>query len=95
MTAKEKARELFDRFKKNNKDTIFNAKKCAIIAVDEVIEILIKSREDYKKTSQLITGFKDAKSFDENLTHTRYELDMYAVQNIMYWGMVKREIEEL
>ena len=37
MTAKEKARELFDRFKKNNKDTIFNAKKCALIAVEEIL----------------------------------------------------------
>jgi hypothetical protein len=95
MTAKEKAKELFDRFDLPTGLMYVERKQCAIIAVDEVIEILVKSREDYKKTSQLITGFKDAKSFDENLTHTRYELDMYAVQNIMYWGMVKREIEEL
>jgi hypothetical protein len=38
MEPKQKARELFDKFKKNNKDTIFNAKKCALIAVDEIIE---------------------------------------------------------
>ena len=38
MTPREKARELFDKFKKNNKDTIFNAKKCALIAVDEIIK---------------------------------------------------------
>ncbi len=40
MTPREKARELFDKFKKNNKDTIFNAKQCALIAVDEIESLL-------------------------------------------------------
>ena len=38
MTPKEKAKELYNKFRNNNKDTVFNAKKCALIAVDEILK---------------------------------------------------------
>ena len=72
-----------------------SAIRCALIAVDEIIKILLSSKDDYSKISQLINGFKDGESFDENLIYTRRQLNDYAIQNIMYWGMVKQEIELL
>ena len=48
MTPKEKAQELVGKFKYNTRafnetngweDTIFNAKQCALIAVDEILEM--------------------------------------------------------
>ena len=76
-------------------DSIGNesAIRCALIYVDDIIKILLGSKDDYSKISQLINGFKDGKSFDENLIYTRKQLNEYAIQNIMYWGMVKTEIE--
>ena len=72
MTAKEKAQELVDKFR--NEITSFlgdnmkkiNAKKCALIAVDELIKIhyLLTTTQD---TSPSINYWKEVKQEIQNL----------------------------
>lgn len=55
MTPKEKAEELIDKFKLNSRDLSFQnkyAKQCALIAVDEVLNVLpqseyLEDRDEY------------------------------------------------
>jgi hypothetical protein len=81
MTPKEKATELFDKFrvKVHDRDGTsamngFEAKQCALIAVDELI-----------------------KYHDDLMDVVRYELpsNIVAVIPYKYWDDVKQEIEKL
>jgi len=54
MSPKERAKELVDKFKKNTRaynetngweDSAYDAKQCALIAVDEILQIT--ARDDY------------------------------------------------
>jgi hypothetical protein len=101
MTPKEKAIELVSKFKPYADYTecdIFNqiermhinAKNIALIAVDEIINN-IKPIE----INQLITSFKSAKDFDDNLVF----IDKYITKNLinekLYFQEIKQEIEKL
>ena len=60
MTAKEKAKELVDKFlnEQNNTEEISEAKQCALICVDEVLDAVIsiadKKYEFYTEVKQEI-----------------------------------------
>ena len=85
MNSKKKALELVDKYRNtimsflndNMKD--MNAKKCALIAVDELIEatkkyVALREKVEYSKT-----GY-------DNVVHTQYD---------KFWLEVKQEIELL
>jgi hypothetical protein len=92
MMPKEKAIELTDKMfnTQNSPCTWQGAKICALIAVDEIINN-IKPIE----INQLITSFKSAKDFDDNLVF----IDKYITKNLinekLYFQEVKKEIEKL
>ena len=92
MTQEEKAEELFNKFCIYPLDKKM-AKHLAILSIDEVINVLHKQRKDFTKTSQLISSFRSAKDFDDNLKHIRKELDSYIVSEILYMGGVKHYLE--
>ena len=51
MTAKDKAKELVDKFKYESKHYLMlDAKRCALIAVDEVLKELLNDKDFYFKT---------------------------------------------
>jgi hypothetical protein len=77
MTPKEKAKELFERFRSeiisflsdNMKDE--NAKRCALIAVDEILKIIpqneyMEDRGEFNENRELIY-WKEVKQEIENL----------------------------
>jgi len=75
MSTKRKAIELVDKLKHNTRsfnekngwqDVLHDAKACALIAVDEIINEL-----------------------NENNDST------YALKRLIYWGLIKQEIEKL
>ena len=87
MTAKEKAEELIDKFR--NEITSFlgdnmkkiNAKKCALVAVDEIIN-----------SSPLEPNFAD---WDDCGGEHRYFYDAQKTHALHFWQEVKKEIEKL
>ena len=87
MTAKEKAQELVDKFR--NEITSFlgdnikkiNAKKCALIAVDEILN-----------SSPLEPNFAD---WDDCGGEFRYWYDAQKTQAFYFWKEVKQEIQNL
>ena len=87
MTAKEKAQELVDKFR--NEITSFlgdnmkkiNAKKCALIAVDEILN-----------SSPLEPNFAD---WDDCGGEFRYWYDAQKTQAFHFWKEVKQEIQNL
>ena len=87
MTAKEKAEELIDKFR--NEITSFlgdnmkkiNAKKCALVAVDEIIN-----------SSPLEPNFAD---WDDCGGEHRYFYDAQKTHAFHFWHEVKQEIEKL
>lgn len=87
MTAKEKAQELVDKFR--NEITLFlgdnmkkiNAKKCALIAVDEILN-----------SSPLEPNFAD---WDDCGGEFRYWYDAQKTQAFHFWKEVKQEIQNL
>jgi len=84
MTAKEKAKELYDlfvpqvRWKLGQEDYKDRAKQCALITVDKVIE----SREEDK-------------GFNDTLLSTASEYWTAHPMYLTYWKKVKQEIERL
>jgi hypothetical protein len=73
--AKEKAKELVDKFKYNTRvwnetngwqDCSYNAKQCALIAVDEIIQLDYNSLEYYGNLSST-EYYKEVKHEIENL----------------------------
>lgn len=82
MSAKEKANELLDKF--NNVPLLdsYEAKQCALIAVDEII-------------NNWINNFKELKE-DETMEIKLSLNEMMALSHSMkYWKEVKQEIEKL
>ena len=87
MTPKEKAQELVDKFR--NEITSFlgdnmkkiNAKKCALIAVDEILN-----------SSPLEPNFAD---WDDCGGEFRYWYDAQKTQALHFWKEVKQEIQNL
>ena len=87
MTPKEKAQELVDKFR--NEITSFlgddmkkiNAKKCALIAVDEILN-----------SSPLEPNFAD---WDDCGGEFRYWYDAQKTHAFYFWKEVKQEIEKL
>jgi hypothetical protein len=95
MTPQEKAKELVDKYFELYIDN-HTCKKCALIAVDEILSELMRIIKEMDKLSQLVTGFKTAKDFDENMKHIKEDqLKPYFVQKSFYWQEVKNEIEKL
>ncbi len=97
MSAKDKAIELVEKFQKqiffditNERLDIEEAKGCALIAVDEILE-------QHKKitVSHIVSAYKTIQDFNENLTNIQNELDSYVLQNYGYWQEVKQEINKL
>jgi hypothetical protein len=99
MTPKEKAKELY--FEMLNWQPYANqyierniisttAKKCALIAVDEIL-----SQHKKITVSHILSGYKSIQDFNENLTNIQNELDSYVLQNYGYWQEVKQQIEKL
>jgi len=104
MKAKDKAKELFNKYcfaiRTEQTDSgyftnVIYAKDCALIAVDEIINVVKKSIEDYDKTSQLVSVFKNKESFNLNLEHIKKELNIYGTNSLCYWISVKNEINKL
>jgi len=66
------------------------AKQCALIAIDYIIYNI-----NPIEITQLITSFKSAKDFDDNLVF----MDNYITKNLinekLYWQEVKNELEKL
>ena len=87
MTPKEKAEQLVDKFR--NEITSFlgdnmkkiNAKKCALIAVDEILN-----------SSPLEPNFAD---WDDCGGEFRYWYDAQKTHAFYFWKEVKQEIEKL
>ena len=87
MTPQEKAQELVDKFR--NEITSFlgdnmkkiNAKKCALIAVDEILN-----------SSPLEPNFAD---WDDCGGEFRYWYDAQKTQAFHFWKAVKQEIQNL
>ena len=100
MSAKDKAIELVDTYRimLMNSDTECSeeilcteiAKRCALIAVDEILK-------QHKKitVSHIVNAYKTIQDFNENLTNVQNELDSYVLQNYGYWQEVKQEIKKL
>jgi hypothetical protein len=85
MTAKEKANELVNKFRIHQPvwEVKDDAKKCALIAVDEILDALF----DYDTNTEnyLRDEFKDyASSEVQNMD-----------SDIRYWEAVKQELEKL
>jgi len=111
MTSKEKAIELVGKYNfiwfyadvTTFKPQTFDehiyysySKQCALIAVDEIINVEKQRYFDYNNLTQLITGFKSSADFDENLIHIREkQLKSDSVDKLFYWQEVKHEIESL
>ena len=104
MEAKEKAKEIYNKMivdfidwtyhvptDLNANHTIFSeAKQRALIVVDYVIDN-IKPIE----INQLITSFKSAKDFNDNLVFTDNYITKNLINEKLYWKKVKQEIEKL
>ena len=92
MTPKEKAEELVQKYMMNTPVGfhIEDAKKCALITVDEILN-------QHKKITIFlpINGYKTVQDFNENLTNIHNQLDSYVLQNYGYWQQVKQEIINL
>lgn len=76
MTTKEKAKELFDKFKDltlnveyDDEQNNFTAKECALIAVDEIIDAIKKNSTEFRGCMdfQLIACYEDVKQEIINL----------------------------
>jgi len=100
MTAKEKAKELVYKYQcgyKNNdgfnypfNNDFEDAKQCALIAVDELINN-IKPIE----INQLITSFKSGKDFNDNFNFMNNCITKNLINEKLYWKEVKQEIKLL
>lgn len=100
MSEKDKAKELVDTYRVMlmNSDTECGeeilctgiAKRCALIAVDEILKTHKKISVSHK-----ISAYKTFEDFNENLTNVQNELDSYVLKNYGYWQKVKQEIELL
>jgi uncharacterized protein YvpB len=77
MTSKEKAKELVDKFKYNTRtwnfsngweDRFYNAKDCALIAVDEILKVLNDYwNQDCKINNTKIGYYEEVKQEIEKL----------------------------
>ena len=99
MTPQEKAKELYIQMlswqsechKYLERNIISTtAKKCALIAVDEIL-----SQHKKITVSHILSGYKSIQDFNKNLTNIQNELDSYVLQNYGYWQEVKQQIEKL
>jgi hypothetical protein len=94
MTPKEKANELLDKYWLldiiTTPLTKHQAKQCALIAVDEIINNI-----NPIEIVQLTSAFKTSKDFDDNLVF----IDNYITKNLinekLHWQEVKQEINKL
>ena len=95
MSQKERAKELVDKFKKNTRaynetngweDSAYDAKQCALIAVDEIQNVI-----SLLKTTLNITAYKTAEDFNRDI---RYN-ESLRHEAILYFDFVKQEIEKL
>jgi hypothetical protein len=97
MTPKDKAKQLYELIRYDvstlkGTETLINevAKRCALIAVDEML------KQNKKITvSHLVSTYKSSQDFNENFTNVQNELDSYVLQNYGYWQEVKQEINKL
>jgi hypothetical protein len=99
MTPQEKAIDLVNKFKYNTRaysedkqweDTAYNAKQCALIAVDEML-----FKDEKIIVSHKLSSYKTANDFNENFKHIQNELDSYVLFRYSYWKEVKQHIEKL
>ena len=91
MTPLEKAEELFDKiYILDNRSWYDVAKKCALIAVDEILK---ESKPPI--ITHRIDSYKSVEDFNNNLIHIQNEIDNYVLSNYGYWQQVKQEIEKL
>ena len=67
MTAKEKAKELVDKFlnEQNNTEEISEAKQCALICVDEMLEFAYDI--EWEKKEEAISKFKFLKEVKQEI----------------------------
>ena len=67
MTAKEKAKELVDKFlnEQNNTEEISEAKQCALICVDEILEFAYDI--EWEKKEEAISKFKFLKEVKQEI----------------------------
>jgi hypothetical protein len=96
MTPKEKAQELVDMFMEHTVewdnvkgvafDSEYHAKKCALIAVDEIQNVIYS-----QKTTLSISAYKKIEDFNHDI---RYN-DSLRHSKIFYFDFVKQEIEKL
>lgn len=92
MTPKEKAKELVSKYWDSlpiwaEKD---DAKQCALIAVDEILNLDEKIIVSHK-----ISSYVSEKEFNTNLTNIQRQLDGYVLSKYAYFQEVKQEIEAL
>jgi DNA-binding transcriptional regulator LsrR (DeoR family) len=93
MTSKEKAIELVDKFKlsfagviSNDEDWETLAKQCALIAVDEIQNVI-----SLQKTTLTITAYRTMDCFNHDIEYNEY----LRREIIFYFDFVKQEIENL
>jgi hypothetical protein len=73
-----------------------SSKQCALIAVDEMIEIYSKLFKDFDKVSLFVTAFKNSKDFNETMNDLKNnQLKPYAIKSVFYWEQVRKEIEQI
>lgn len=102
MTPKEKAQYIVDSMMRTKNPDHTScicfeiAKRCALIAVDEMIEIYSKLFKDFDKVSLFVTAFKTDKDFNETMNDLKNnQLKPYAIKSVFYWEEVRKEIESL
>ena len=105
MTAKEKAKELVDKYINIDYGNVdfydldlnylinvmnYDAREYALIAVDEMLK-----NDEKIIVSHKTSAYKSFEDFNQNLKHIQNELDSYVLSRYSYWQQVKQEIEKL
>ena len=90
MNAKEKAKELVDKYYNFGDQEFDYSKEFALIAVDEMLK-----HDEKIIVSHKTSAYKSFEDFNQNLKHIQNELDSYVLSRYSYWQEVKQEIQKL
>ena len=90
MNAKEKAKELVDKYYNFGDQEFDYSKEFALIAVDEMLK-----HDEKIIVSHKTSAYKSFEDFNQNLKHIQNELDSYVLSRYSYWQAVKQEIINL
>jgi hypothetical protein len=89
MTPQDKAKELFLKFAFKGAQHEGEAKRFAIIAVDEIIKVLVEIKN--YKVSLNPTNYENYKDFNYDILNFQDEIN----SRLMWWWAVKQELDRL